>query len=82
MLNTQRQQVFSPECFTELGIDLSKKRLVVVKSTRHFRAWFDSIASETLICDAPGALHSDLARLPYVHLRRPMWPLDEETGHA
>jgi len=82
VLNTRRQQVFSPECFTELGIDLSDKRLVVVKSTRHFRAWFDTIAAETLICDAPGALHSDLARLPYQHLQRPMWPLDEETGHA
>lgn len=82
VLNTRRQQVFSPECFTELGIDLSTKRLVVVKSTRHFRACFDPIAAETLICDAPGALHSDLARLPYVHLQRPMWPLDEETGHA
>jgi len=55
---------------------------VVVKSTRHFRAWFDTIAAETIICDAPGALHSDLARLPYQHLQRPMWPLDEETGHA
>jgi len=82
VLNTRRQQVFSPECFTELGIDLSTKRLAVVKSTRHFRACFDPIAHETIICDAPGALHSDLARLPYVHLQRPMWPLDEETGHA
>ncbi len=76
VLNTRRQQVFSPECFTELGIDLAAKRLVVVKSTRHFRAWFDAIAARTLVCDAPGALHSDLARLPYARLRRPIWPLD------
>ena len=76
VLNTRRQQVFSPECFTELGIDLSNKRLVVVKSTRHFRARFDAIASDTVFCDAPGTLNSDLARLPYVHLRRPVWPLD------
>jgi microcystin degradation protein MlrC len=82
VLNSRRQQVFSPECFTQLGIDLAGKRLVVVKSTRHFRACFDPIAAETLTCDAPGALHSALARLPYEHLRRPMWPLDEETGHA
>lgn len=82
VLNTRRQQVFSPECFTELGIELGTKRLVVVKSTRHFRAWFDAVAAETVICDAPGALHSDLARLPYVHLGRPMWPLDKESGDA
>ena len=77
VLNSRRQQVFSPECFTELGIDLSLKRLVVVKSTRHFRAWFDAIAASTAICDAPGALNSDLARLHYQHLARPIWPLDE-----
>jgi microcystin degradation protein MlrC len=86
VLNTRRQQVFSPECFTELGIDLTRKRLVVVKSTRHFRACFDAIASETIFCDAPGALNSDCARLPYVHLRRPIWPLDaiddESFNHA
>lgn len=82
VLNTRRQQVFSPECFTELGIDLSAKRLVVVKSTRHFRACFDAIAARTILCDAPGALHSELARLPYLHLQRPMWPLDEDSAHA
>jgi microcystin degradation protein MlrC len=85
VLNTRRQQVFSPECFTGLGIDLGSKRLVVVKSSRHFRARFDPIAAATIICDAPGALHSDLARLPYVRLARPIWPLDavdEESLHA
>jgi microcystin degradation protein MlrC len=82
VLNSKRQQVFSPECFTELGIDLSSKRLVVVKSTRHFRACFDPIAAETIFCDAPGTLNSDLARLPYVHLRRPIWPLDEVSESA
>jgi hypothetical protein len=60
----KRQQVFSPECFTELGIDLSGKRLVVVKSTRHFRACFDPIAAETIFCDTPGTLNGDLAVFP------------------
>lgn len=84
VLNTARQQVFSPECFTQLGIDLQGKRLVVVKSSRHFRARFDAIASATIICDAPGALGSDLARLPYQHIERPVWPLDDiaDVDHA
>jgi microcystin degradation protein MlrC len=82
VVNSIRQQVFSPECFTELGIDLAARRLVVVKSTRHFRACFDPIAADTLICDAPGSLNSELARLPYVHLGRPIWPLDELRDHG
>lgn len=76
ILNSRRQQVFSPECFTALGIDLAGKRLVVVKSTQHFRARYDPIAAVTIVCDAPGALNGDLTRLPYEHLTRPVWPLD------
>jgi len=54
VLNSIRQQVFSPDCFTELNIDLTSKRLVVVKSTQHFRAGFDPLAVATVYCDAPG----------------------------
>lgn len=77
VLNTKRQQVFSPACFSELGIDLASKRIVVVKSTQHFRAGFDPLTVATVYCDAPGTLNNDLASLPFRHLRRPMWPLDE-----
>jgi microcystin degradation protein MlrC len=77
VLNTKRQQVFSPDCFAELGIALAAKRLVVVKSTQHFRAGFDPLTVATVYCDSPGTLNSKLAALPYQHLRRPMWPLDD-----
>ncbi|MBB6252030.1 M81 family metallopeptidase [Nitrospirillum iridis] len=76
VLNSIRQQTFSPDCFTELGIDLTGKALVVVKSTQHFRATFDTIAKATVYCDAPGSLNLNLAALPYRDLRRPIWPLD------
>jgi len=80
VLNSVRQQVFSPDCFTELGIDLAHKRLIVVKSTQHFRAGFDVLAAATVYCDGPGSLQTDLSQLPYRHLRRPMWPLDADAG--
>ncbi|WP_077036746.1 M81 family metallopeptidase [Pelomonas sp. KK5] len=76
ILNSIRQQVFSPDCFTELGVDPAAQRLVVVKSTQHFRAGFDPIAAATIYADAPGTLQADLSLLPYRHLQRPMWPLD------
>jgi microcystin degradation protein MlrC len=77
--NSIRQQVFSPDCFTQLGIDVASKRFVVVKSTQHFRAHFDAIAGANVYCDAPGALNGNLAAQPYRNLRRPMWPLDENA---
>jgi microcystin degradation protein MlrC len=79
VLNSVRQQVFSPDCFTQLGIDPAAKRFVVVKSTQHFRAHFDPIAGATVYCDAPGALNTNLAALPYRNLRRPLWPLDRDA---
>ena len=76
VLNSTRQQVFSPDCFTQLGIDLSEKDLIVVKSTQHFRAAFDRISAATIYCDAPGSLNTDLTTLCYQRLQRPIWPLD------
>ena len=76
VLNSTRQQVFSPDCFTELGIDPAAKRLVVVKSTQHFRSGFDRLAAAIVYADSPGSLQADLGRLPYRHLPRPVWPLD------
>lgn len=76
VLNSIRQQVFSTECFTELGIDLQSKALVVVKSIQHYRASFDKVAAASLSCNAPGSLDVNLQNLSYRHLRRPIWPLD------
>jgi microcystin degradation protein MlrC len=82
VLNSIRQQVFSPDCFVELGVDVSAKSIIVVKSSQHFRAAFDPIAAATIYCDAPGALSADLTQLPYRHVRRPIWPLDSEGAAA
>lgn len=80
VLNSVRQQVFSPECFRELGIPPEDKDLIVVKSSQHFRAAFDPIAVATIYCDALGLLSDDISKLPYRRLRRPIWPLDAEAG--
>jgi len=69
IVNSIRQQVLSPECFTELGVDLKSKSVVVVKSSQHFRANFDPIAASTIYCNAPGTLSVDLGQMPYGKLR-------------
>jgi microcystin degradation protein MlrC len=80
VLNSIRQQTFSTNPFTDLGIDLRSKALVVVKSSQHFRTAFDSIAGATVYCNAPGSLNLDLATLPYTQIQRPIWPLDAVTS--
>ena len=76
VLNSIRQQVFSMDCFTAVGVSLQDKTLIVVKSTHHFRASFDKIAAATLSADAPGTLNMNVQDLPYQALHRPIWPLD------
>lgn len=77
VVNDVRGQVFSPTCFTDLGIDPAAMRALVVKSTQHFRAQFEPLARAIVYCETPGALALDLDPAKYANLRRPMWPLDD-----
>lgn len=81
-LNTQRTQVFHPECMTALGIDLARCPVVVVKSTNHFYAGFAPIASEILFVDAPGTLQRRFEGIAYTKLTRPWWPKVDEPFAA
>lgn len=77
VLSRVREQTHSPQVFTELGIDLRSKRIVVVKSAQHFHALFAPIASAIVYCSPPGTVTTDYAVWPYRRLRRPIWPLDD-----
>ena len=76
VLASRRSQVFSPGVFTAVGVDLAATRAVIVKSTQHFRAGFDPVATRTFYVDTPGALSLDFARIPYRKAPRDLWPLN------
>ena len=82
VMTSRRQQVFSPHCFTEHGIDPTLRHIVVVKSMQHFMGGFASIAASIIRCDGPGSATLDMSQIPYRHIRRPMLGLDpvEEIG--
>jgi len=69
VLASVRSQVFSPDAFTGLGIDLSAKRIVGLKSMEHFRAGFGPIADYIICVASPGALSLDFASLNYTRKR-------------
>ncbi len=64
-----RTQVFSPDAFTGLGIDLSGKRVVAVKSSQHFQGGFAPIADTVIQVATRGAIQMDFAALPYLKKR-------------
>ncbi len=84
VLISERTQVFGTDLYTGLGIELGRKRAVVVKSSQHFHAAFAPLASQVLYVETPGLLRSDFAHIPYRHRDLEVWPRVEDPwqGHA
>jgi microcystin degradation protein MlrC len=72
-----KRQTFGPDIFTDLGVDLSAKKAIVVKSAQHYRVMFKEIFAEDIVVDAPGVCPSDVSKLPFKRITRPLWPFDE-----
>lgn len=70
------QQMLDLQQFRAFGIDPTRKRVVALKSMQHFRAAFEPIAGKVIVCDSGALCTPDLARLNYVNVRRPMFPID------
>lgn len=79
VVNSVRQQVFSPHCFTEHGINPAEKSIIVVKSSQHFEAGFAGLAGKIIRCDSPGSVAADYSVLPYTSLLRPIYPVDRDA---
>jgi microcystin degradation protein MlrC len=75
VLNTVRCQAMGTDLFTQLGCDLTQRKIVVVKSSQHFYASYSKIARHVIYVDAPGSVTTDLKSLPYRKIKRPKWPL-------
>ena len=70
LLNSRRTQGFGTDMFTQFGVDLAQRRIVVTKSSQHFYASFSKVAARVIYVDAPGTLTTDLTTLPYRKARR------------
>ncbi len=80
ILISYRWQTLDPEMIRFVGLDPLAEKIVVVKSTIHYRAAFEPIAKEIIEVDAPGLSSSNLSRFAFERVRRPIFPLDPETA--
>lgn len=69
-----RCQAFGLDLFTQLGCNPAERKLVVVKSSQHFRAAYSAIATRIIMIDAPGVVTKDIATLPFRKIDRTKWP--------
>lgn len=81
VLCENRVQAYTPEIFTCVGIDPARKRLLVVKSTNHFRARFAELAGRILYVDSNAPYPHDPRKTPYRKLERGIWPIVAHPLH-
>ncbi|MBN9032476.1 MAG: M81 family metallopeptidase [Rhizobiales bacterium] len=74
VLITSRTQTYEPDIFSNQGIDFAGKALLLVKSTNHFHAGFQPIASEIVYVAAPTSYPTDPATTPYRKASLELWP--------
>jgi len=77
ILISYRWQTLDPEMIRFVGIDPVAEKLLVVKSSIHYRAAFEPLARAIIEVDAPGLSSSNLGRFAFKRVRRPIYPLDE-----
>ena len=74
LVNDFRTQVYHPEAFEQMGINLANKSLVTVKSLFHFYAPFAEIAKEIIQVATPGGTCPEFAEIPYEKRDLHYWP--------
>jgi microcystin degradation protein MlrC len=76
---SRRSQTFDPEPFLALGMDVTRYRYVALKSSNHFRAGFQRLASAIVTADPPGLTTHHIEVFPRQRTARPLWPVDERA---
>jgi microcystin degradation protein MlrC len=70
------RQILDLQQFKAFGLDPQKKHVVAVKSMHHFRAAFEPISGQIIVCDSGALCTPSYDRLPYRNVPRPIFPLD------
>ena len=70
IVSSSRFQCLDTAVFSHIGINLSQEKIVVVKSSVHFRAAFTPIASCVIMAASKGENPCDLHQVPFKGLRK------------
>lgn len=78
VVSEHRSEPYDLGVFTHCGLDPRRARYVLIKSRQHFRAGFEPIAAEIVMCDGDGCTSSDMSRFRFVRRRRPLYPFEAD----
>lgn len=72
-----RQQPWDLEVYRSFGIQPQDMKILVTKSTIHYRESFSNVSSVMLDVEAPALAPQCPESMPLSHSRRPIYPLDD-----
>ena len=72
-------QTLDDRVFLVIGADINDYDIVCIKSTTHFRAFFQPRAKAIVTTNPPGIHTADYSLLTYHKIQRPIYPLDPDT---
>ncbi|BCW42664.1 microcystinase C (plasmid) [Arthrobacter sp. StoSoilB3] len=81
IVSSGRRQTLDDRWFIKAGLDISEYPVTALKSSQHFRAFFEPLAHTIITADAPGLSSADLSTFPRHNLHAPCWPLDTEASY-
>lgn len=79
IVTSRRNQTFDAEIFLLHGIDVTRRSIVGLKSSQHFRAGFRDLAGAIVTADSPGLTTLDVTVFDHPNAGRRLWPLDPDT---
>jgi microcystin degradation protein MlrC len=71
--------MLDPALYHHVGLDPRHAAAVQVKSAGGFRALWAAVSERVIVVDTRGASDSQLVRLPFSRLPRPLWPFDADA---
>jgi microcystin degradation protein MlrC len=81
VVGSRRSQTFDTEPFLAVGIDVTRYKIVALKSSHHFRGCFQDLAAKIITTDPPGLTTHRINGFARENLRHSVWPLDAETQY-
>ena len=75
ILNSNRCQTFSTDVFTQLGVNISNKKILLIKSTNHFYSSFNPHVSNIIYASVDGIYPNNPKKNKYLKLKRDIWPI-------
>ncbi|MGA2954252.1 MAG: M81 family metallopeptidase [Thermodesulfobacteriota bacterium] len=79
VVSEKNHEPFDLGIFRSVGIEPTAKRYLLLKSRIHYRAGFLPIAKTIVECNGVGVTGSDYTQFKFIKLRRPIFPLEQNT---